>query len=160
NGQKDVNAAIRWYEFRSPIGPSFVPSLYQQGSYAPDTDSRWMGSVAMDHLGNLAAGYSVSSDTTFPSIRYAGRLASDPLGTLAQGEAELIAGGGSQTGTAGRWGDYSDMTDDPSDDCTFGYTTEYYSVTGERNWRTRIGSFKFPGCTAPPATPTPTGTRP
>jgi hypothetical protein len=160
NGQKDVNAAIRWYEFRSPSGPTFVPSLYQQGTYAPDLDSRWMGSVAMDRMGNLAAGYSVSSKTTYPSIRYAGRFASDPLGTLAQGETSLIAGGGSQTGGAGRWGDYSMMAVDPVDDCTFWYTQEYYSVTGERNWRTRIGSFKFPGCTAPTPTPTSTGTPP
>jgi hypothetical protein len=160
NGQSDVNAGVRWYEFRSPAGPRFVPSLYQQGTYAPDTDSRWMGSVAMDRLGNLATGYSVSSKTTYPSIRYAGRLATDLLGTLAQGETTLMAGGGAQTGGAGRWGDYSMLAVDPSDDCTFWYTTEYYSVTGERNWRTRIGAFKFPSCTAPPPTPTVTGTPP
>src|SRR5439155_2126993 len=121
NGQKNVNAGVRWYEFRSPSGPSFIPTLYQQGTYAPDTDSRWMGSVAMDRVGNLAAGYSVSGNTTYPSIRYAGRRGSDPLGTLGQGEATLIAGSGSQTGTAGRWGDYSMLAVDPSDDCTFWY---------------------------------------
>ncbi|HMA33729.1 MAG TPA: hypothetical protein VKY74_04545, partial [Chloroflexia bacterium] len=149
-------AGVRWYEVRNPTG---TPSLYQQGTYAPDTTSRWMGSIAMDHAGDIAVGYSASSATIYPSIRYTGRLASDPLGTLPQGEATLMAGSGSQTGTANRWGDYSDLTVDPTDDCTFWYTTEYYATTGERNWRTRIGSFKFPGCTAPPPTPTATGTR-
>ena len=155
-----VNAGVRWYEFRSPESSTFTPSLYQQGTYAPDSDNRWLGSVAMDHAGNIAVGYSVSGSSTYPSIRYAGRQVDDPLGTLAQGEGSLIAGSGSQTGVDGRWGDYSMMAVDPSDDCTFWYTTEYLSVTGERNWRTRIGSFKFRNCTSPAPTATPTGPRP
>jgi len=150
--------SIRWYELRNPNNAT--PTLFQEGTYAPgDSVHRWMGSIAMDHAGNIAAGFSASSTTVFPSIRYAGRLVSDPAGTFAQGEATLIAGTGSQTGPGGRWGDYSAITVDPVDDCTFWYTTEYIQVTGERTWRTRIGSFKFPSCTpvSPPPIATPTG---
>ena len=114
--------------------------------------------MAMDGDGNIAVGYSVSSSATFPSIRYAGRLASDPLGQLSQGEGTLIAGTGSQTGI-NRWGDYSAMSIRPVDDCTFWYTDEYFATTGS-NWQTRIGSFKFPGCGASTPTPTATGTPP
>ena len=97
----------------------------------------------MDKDGNLAIGYSASSSSIFPQIRYAGRLATDPLNTLGQGEATLFSGTGSQTGTSSRWGDYSALTVDPVDDCTFWYTTEYYPTTSQFNWRTRIGSFRF-----------------
>ena len=74
--------------------------------------------------------------------------------TLAQGEATLMAGTGSQTDTVNRWGDYSDMTVDPVDDCTFWYTNEYYSTTSSFNWRTRIGNFAFTQCTGGPAAAT------
>jgi hypothetical protein len=105
-----------------------------------------MGSAAMDKFGNLAVGYSVSSASVFPGIRYAGRLATDPLGELTQGEAELIAGSGVQTSTGSRWGDYSMMAVDPVDDCTFWYTTEYYQTTSSTGWQTRVGRFRFPNC--------------
>ena len=144
-------AGVRWYEVRDPGG---TPSIYQQGTYAgdtPDSEHRWMGSVAMDGVGNIALGYSVSSGTVYPSIRYVGRLVGDPLGTLPQGEASLMVGTGSQTHSAARWGDYSMMAVDPSDDCTFWYTQEYIQTTGSAAWRTRIGSFKFPSCTSGPA---------
>ncbi len=141
-------AGVRWYEIRD-AGSGW--SIYQQGTYAPaGTESRWMGSIAMDHDGNLALGYSVSSSSVYPSIHYTGRLVSDPLGDMSQGEATLIAGSGSQTGSAARWGDYSMMTVDPIDDCTFWYTTEYLQTTGTAPWRTRIGSFKFPSCSLGP----------
>ena len=137
-------AGIRWYEVRDPLG---APTIYQQGTYAPnDSASRWMGSLAMDHTGNIALGYSVSSASIYPSIRYAGRLVDDPLGELAQGENSIVAGAGSQTDTLARWGDYSSMNLDPVDDCTFWYTQEYYPVTAPRNWHTRIASFRFPNC--------------
>jgi hypothetical protein len=90
----------------------------------------------------------------YPAIRYAGRRASDPLNTLTLGETSLIDGTGSQNGGFARWGDYSAMTIDPVDDCTFWYTNEYYAVTGNM-WRTRIGSFTFPGCSIPPPSPSP-----
>jgi hypothetical protein len=141
-------AGIRWYEVRDPGGS---PIIYQQGTYAPaDTEHRWMGSLAMDHTGDIALGYSVSSSSVYPSIRYTGRLADDPLGQMAQGEAILITGTGSQTSNFARWGDYSMMSVDPLDDCTFWYTQEYYQTTSSSGWRTRIGSFKFPACSAGP----------
>jgi hypothetical protein len=151
------HAAIRWYEFRNI---STTPTIYQQGTYAPDATHRWMGSIATDRDGNIAVGYSTSSSSVFPSISYAGRLSSDPLGTLAQGETTMFAGSGSQTSTSGRWGDYSDMTVDPSDDCTFWFTSEYYSATATSSWKTRIGKFKFPTCGSTTPTATATGTPP
>src|SRR5205085_8595947 len=92
---------------------------------------------------------SISGGSTNPGIRYAGRLASDPLGQLSQGEATLRTGGGVQTG-ADRWGDYTSLDVDPTDDCTFWYANEYYPSTAGYDWRTRIGSFKFPSCGPPP----------
>ena len=137
-------AAIRYYDLRSTsLGGTFA--IHDQATYAPDGNHRWMGSAAMDHHGNLAVGYSVSSGSVSPSIRYAGRLAGQ-TGGLTQGEASLIKGGGSQTDGSDRWGDYSALMIDPSDDCTFWYTNEYYSTTSQYNWQTEIGSFKFPAC--------------
>ena len=148
-------AGIRWFELRNvTAGPVTVA---QESTYQPDSTWRWMGSAAMDGDGNLAIGYSASSAAIFPELRYAGRLASDPLNVLAQGESLLFAGTGSQSGTSSRWGDYSSLTIDPIDDCTFWFTSEYYSTTSSFNWRTRIGSFRFPGCGGSP-TPTPTPT--
>jgi hypothetical protein len=135
-------AAVRWYEIRDPNGSAAV---YQQGTYQPDASHRWMASLGVDGSGNMAVGYSVSGSSLYPSIRYAGRLATDPLGQLPQGETGLVEGTGSQNGGYHRWGDYSAMTVDPVDDCTFWYTSEYYEATGQ-NWQTRIGAFAFPGC--------------
>ncbi|QYJ81891.1 Calx-beta domain-containing protein [Shewanella aegiceratis] len=149
-GDADTNRwSPRWYEIRNP---STTPTVHQQSSYAPDGDTRWMGSVAMDAVGNIALGYTVSGPNTYPSVRYTGRLASDPLNTMPQGENELVAGGSSQRGANGRWGDYSTMSVDPVDDCTFWYTQEYYGDlnAGDIDWMTRIGSFKFPNCTTGP----------
>jgi hypothetical protein len=140
------HAGIRWYELRDSGGGW---SIYQQGTYAPDDAHRWAGSAAMDSAGNLAIGFSISSKKLFPSIHYAGRLAGDPLGILAQGEAILIDGNGSQKHPSSRWGDYTMLAVDPVDDCTFWYTSEYYSHNSRANWQTRIGSFKFPGCGGP-----------
>ena len=112
---------IRWYEVRDPGG---TPVLFQEGTYQPDQNYRWMGSIAADEEGNIAVGYSVSSSYMYPAIRYAGRLAGETPNLLTQNEAVLFQGTGSQSGSA-RWGDYSAMTVDPTDDCTFWYTTEY-----------------------------------
>jgi len=148
-------AGIHWFELRRSGG---TWSLYQQGVYSPDAVHRWMGSIAMDQQGNMALGYSVSDATSvYPGVRYAGRLASDPLGQLPQAEVVLQAGSGYQSSTYYRWGDYSAMQLDPTDDCTFWYTQEYIQTSGSANWRTRIGSFKFPSCGSGP-TPTPTAT--
>jgi hypothetical protein len=142
-----VHAAVRWYELRN-LG-SNPPALFQAGTYAPDAAHRWMGSAAMDQEGNIAIGYSVSSTTIFPSIRYTGRLVADPPGTLPQGETTLIDGGGSQTDPSSRWGDYTTMTVDPVDDCTFWYVNEWLQMTSAHSWRTRIGAFRFPACGGP-----------
>jgi hypothetical protein len=137
------HAAVRWYEVRNP---RTSPVLWQQGTYAPDGDHRWMASAAMDGAGNLAVGFSVAGTATYPSVRYTGRLATDAPGIMTQGEAELVAGSGAQTHESGRWGDYSTLAVDPSDDCTFWYTQQYYAATSSLGWRTRIGTFSFPSC--------------
>ncbi len=137
-------AGIRWYELRNE-GSGW--QIYQEGTYAPDNLYRWMGSMAMDGSGNMALGYSASSSAVFPSIRYTARTATDPLGTLSVNEQEIKAGTGSQTHSAARWGDYSQMSVDPLDECTFWYTTEYIQTTGSAPWRTHIGSFRLPECT-------------
>jgi len=138
---------VRWYELR--LANRTTPYVYQQGTFSPDTSNRWMGSAAMDKEGDVAVGYSVSSSSMNPAIRYAGRLWTDALGTLAQGESTLISGSGSQTGSyADRWGDYTSMSVDPTDDCTFWYTNEYLT-SYSTSWHTRIGSFSFPGCSGP-----------
>src|SRR6185369_4874202 len=150
-------AGVRYYELRRALpGGNFV--VQEQATFAPaDGVSRWLGSAAEDHQGNLAVGYNVSSGAAggnvFPGIRYAGRLATDPPGGLFQGEDTLTAGTGVQLSTGNRWGDYSALAVDPSDDCTFWYTTEYYTAAGQAastvGWQTRIGRFKFTQCTAP-----------
>ncbi len=137
------SVGMRWYEIRSPGG---TPTVFQSGTYAPDANYRWMGSISQDKSADMAMGFSISSSSTHPGISYTGRLVGDPLGTMGQGEASLIVGGGSQTGGLTRWGDYSSITVDPSDDCTFWYTNQYIPSNGSFNWKTRIGSFKFPSC--------------
>lgn len=133
-------SGVRWYELRKNGGSW---SIYQQGTHSPDSHSRWMGSIAMDRKGNMALGYSISSDTVYPGIRYTGRLRRDPLGTMPQGEITLKNGSQVQEWT-NRWGDYSAMSVDPIDECTFWYTQEYMPVHDQ--WHTYVGSFKFPGC--------------
>ncbi|HKC82957.1 MAG TPA: hypothetical protein VKD46_03055, partial [bacterium] len=137
------SVGVRWYELRNPGG---TPAVYQQGTYAPDASYRWMGSAAMDQNGDIALGYSVSSSSLNPGIGYTARLAGDPLGVMTQGEGSIVAGSGSQTGGLARWGDYTSMSVDPSDDCTFWYTNQYLASSGSFNWHTRVGSFKLSGC--------------
>ncbi len=142
-------AATRHYVLQktSPAGPYTV---LDQGTFSPDASERWMGSTAVDNAGNLAVGYSISSSSVFPSIAYAGRLATDPPNILS-GEQTMFAGTGSQLATTNRWGDYSSMSLDPTDDATFWFTTEYIAApSAASNWRTRIGAFKFAGTVAPP----------
>jgi hypothetical protein len=136
-------AGIRWFEVERTLPGNWT--LFQEATYQPDTTWRWMGSIASDHLGDQVLGFSASSSTINPQLRYAGRLAADPINILT-GEQHLFDGTGSQTGTSSRWGDYSDVTVDPVDECTFYYTNEYYDTTSSLNWRTRIGYFKFAEC--------------
>jgi hypothetical protein len=139
------SVGVRWYEIRSP-GSS--PTIFQQGTFAPDANFRWMGSAAMDHAGNMAVGYSVSSSSINPAIRFTGRAPTDPLGTLGA-EINIKSGAGSQNGGLTRWGDYSSLSVDPVDDCTLWYTTEYLKSTGSFNWSTEIANFKFSTCGNP-----------
>lgn len=139
-------AGIRWLELRK-TNPTQVWSKYQEGTYSPDANCRWMGSICLDSSNNIALGYSISSSTMYPSIRYTGRLNGDPLGVMTIAESGIMNGGGSQTntwsGNPSRWGDYSAMMTDPASPNTFWYTQEYYSTTSQANWRTRIASFSF-----------------
>ncbi len=138
----------RWYEIHNP---ETGPSVFQSGTYAPDSSYRWMPSMAMDQNQDIAVGYSKSSGNAgdYPSLLYAGRTPSDAAGTL-ETEVILKQGEGSQSGDGyDRWGDYTSMTVDPTDDCTFWFTEEYLKATGQNggfNWSTAIGSFTFPGC--------------
>jgi List-Bact-rpt repeat protein len=136
-------AGIRWFELRKAGGGNWT--LFQEGTHAPDASHRWMGSIAMDGSGDIALGYSVSSVSVNPSLRYATRVSGAAPGTL-ETEATLVAGGGVQTAAGNRWGDYSAMTIDPADDCTFWYTGEYYVTTSLGAWSTRIGAFRIPSC--------------
>ena len=139
----NTSVGVRWYELRSP---NTTPTVFQQGTYAPDSNYRWMGSIAMDKAGNTALGYSVSSGVMNPAIRFTGRAPTDALGTM-QAESVSHNGTGSQTGfNLSRWGDYSAMTVDPVDDCTFWYTNEYLKSNGAFNWSTWINSFQLTGC--------------
>ncbi len=134
--------AVRWYEL---LDLSTAPTVNQQGTFAPDTTYRWMGSMAMDKSNNIAVGYSASSSTINPAIRFTGRVPGDPAGTL-QTEDSILVGTGSQTSGLSRWGDYTALQVDPTDDCMFWYTNQYEKVNGSFNWFTRIGSFKFTSC--------------
>jgi PKD domain len=143
------HAGPRWYELRRSGG---AWSIAQQGTVAPDGNHRWNSAIAMDRDGNIAVGYTLSG-SVFPSVAYTGRLASDPLGTMPQGEGLLVAGGSSQTNCPvpqgscrSRWGDYSSMSVDPVDDCTFWYTGHFLGPGQSQN--TRIGAFRF--CNDPP----------
>ena len=159
----DTTVKPHWAQI-DVTGGTIAPTPVQQQIYAPDTTlNRWFGSLAVDGQGNMALGYSTSNGVVpnYPSIAYAGRLAGDPLNSLPQSEAQLVAGAASQTNNCGggpchRWGDYSGMSIDPIDDCTFWYTNQYYSSTANGssgNWQTHIGAFAFPSCVAA-ATPT------
>ncbi|MCP5051817.1 MAG: hypothetical protein GY940_31915, partial [bacterium] len=129
----------RWYELRFSGG---TPSIYQQGTYAPDSIHRWMGSIAADEDGNIAIGYTASSSALFPSVRYSAQASIAAVsGVLGLGEKSIKDGTGSQIGIS-RWGDYSAISIDPTDDETFWYTNEYYISSGS-NWQTRIGAFKI-----------------
>ncbi|TML63945.1 MAG: hypothetical protein E6G17_04145, partial [Actinobacteria bacterium] len=129
-GDLTMYRLARWYEIRSPAS---APWVFQQGTYAPDSTYRWMGSIAMDKSENMALGFSASSSSINPGIRYTGRLPGDPFGVMGQGEGTIINGTGSQfshptSGALDRWGDYTSMAVDPTDDCTFWYTNEYLAA--------------------------------
>lgn len=132
-------AAVRWYELRN-YGQDW--SIYQSGTFAPDDESRWMASIAMDKDGNIGLGYSASSSTLHPTIRVSGRGYNDIMGAITFPESDIAVGGGNQA-TNVRWGDYSMLAVDPVDDLTFWYTQEFLPTTGWNTWRTRVASFQL-----------------
>jgi hypothetical protein len=134
-------AGVRWYEIRNPA----APFIYQQATLIDPNVNYWLGSIAMDKIGNIALGFNASSRSVFPSVYAAGRAPTDPAGAMF-GPLVLVNGSGVQFNSFKRWGDYSAMTIDPTDDCTFWFTNEYYAITGSFDWSTRIGSFKFDSC--------------
>jgi hypothetical protein len=170
-GPPNARTGVRWYELRDLTAAT--PTVFQQSTYAPDQNHRWMSSVAMDKAGDIAAGYNISSTTIFPGIRFASRQSSDPVNRLGA-EFVLVNGTGTQrcTQTNGtcqcamfdangniifvngkqkcdtltRWGDYGTLSIDPTDDCSFWYTAESGEETGAFKWHTRILSFKLPTC--------------
>ena len=135
-------SAARWYEIRSP---NTTPAIFQQGTFSTTALDLWMGSIGTDKVGDIALGYSQSSSSTHPSIAYTGRVPGDPLGTM-ETPSVIKNGTGSQNGGVTRWGDYSSMSIDPVDDCTFWYAQEYLTTNGSFNWHTRLASFKFTTC--------------
>lgn len=143
-----TGVGIRWYELRNAAGQTFgsaAPVLFQQGTFAPSNDFRWMGSAAMDKTGGIAVGYNISSASIVPSIRYAYRGPADPSGTMGN-ETSVLVGSGSQTGNLTRWGDYSTISVDPVDGCTMVFTTQVQPANGSFNWTTFIHSFKLSTC--------------
>src|SRR5437867_866233 len=152
-------SGIRWWELRSP---NSSPVIFQEGTYAPgltDGIHRWMGSIAMNSLGDIALGLSASNGTNpsvFPSVFYTGRHAGDPPGQMTLGEGSIIDGTGSQTGGGNRWGDYTSMDIDPNDDTTFWFVSEYIPTTSAAGWQLRIGAFNLAGTAGPTPTATPT----
>jgi hypothetical protein len=148
---------VRWMEVTAPIRavPPTTLTVFQQGTYAPDGNWRWMGSLTRDKVGDILLGYSESCGSTcpggtsggvYPSVYLAGRMVNDPLGLgNLEAEIQVVGGSGSQPDTADRWGDYSSMRID-QDGCTFWYTQEYYMVTATFDWSTQIASAKFANC--------------
>jgi hypothetical protein len=150
-GASTYQAGIRWFEMRRTADTFSVADQGTQ-STGPGNGStgldNWMGSIAQDNQGNIALGYSQASTTQKANIMWAGRTGA-PSGTMNEGEALMWAAGGVQS-SSNRWGDYSSMTVDPTDDCTFWFTEEYYAANGSSQFSSRVGNFKFPACTAAP----------
>lgn len=133
---------VRWYEFR--LDANRKPTLYQQGTFAPDSFYRWMGSIGIDAQGNVGMGYSFGGTPHYAGQRFAARLAADPRGTLGFRESVLVEGQAAQARTL-RWEDYTALAIDPADDCTFWYVGNYLRK-GSASYSTRIGAYKVAGC--------------
>lgn len=134
-------AGIRWYEVRRTGGTGGSWSVYQEGTYSPDSDHRWMPSIGISATGNIGLAYNVSSSSTFPSLRYTGRKDCDPLNTMTEGETVIVAGTASNN--SNRYGDYNALGLDPTDGETFWFTG-MYNTSG--NASTRVAAFSLPGC--------------
>jgi hypothetical protein len=132
-------AGVRWYEVTAPIRAVTISglSLFQSGTFAPDANYRWMGSIARDKVDDVALGYSLGSSTIYPSVAVTGRTVTDPMGQM-EAEQVIVTGTGAQVGTDNRWGDYSSMAIDAADGCTFWYAQEYYTTTAQFDWSTQL----------------------
>jgi hypothetical protein len=137
-------AGLRWYELRQDTTTKLW-SIHQQSTYAPnDGVSRWDASIAMNENGDIAMGFTASdASSVYPSVRYTGRSACDPINQMTVAEQTALAGAETDNSGSGRWGDYSNMSIDPSDGLTFWHTNMY--VSGG-NQATRIVSFQVPYC--------------
>jgi hypothetical protein len=135
-------SGVRWYEIRNPAS---TPLVFQQGTVVNPAVDYWMGSIAMDEVGNIALGFSMSSDSVYPGVAVVGRSPAEPLGQM-DAPLILVNGTGAQVKSFKRWGDYSSMSVDPEDGCTLWYSQEYYRTTGAFNWSTRVASLKFNSC--------------
>ena len=138
-GTSAGGGGVRWYEFRVDKGRNV--SLYQQGTYAPDTNYRWMASPAIDAEGNLGIGYSFGGASHYVGQRFSGRISGDKRGELTLNEVVLAEGEAAQTSTL-RWEDYTQTAIDPSDDTTIWYVGDYLKKNA-RNYSTRIGGFRI-----------------
>lgn len=138
-GTSSGGGGVRWYEFRVDKGRNV--NLYQQGTYAPDADYRWMASPAIDSKGNIGIGYSFGGATHYPGQRFSGRLSGDKKGKLTLNETVLVNGEAAQTTTL-RWEDYTQTAIDPSDDKTIWYVGDYLKKNA-KNYSTRIGAFRL-----------------
>jgi hypothetical protein len=141
---KAGGGGVRWYEFR--LEENGNPALYQQGTYAPGGNYRWLPSIALDRKGDIGVGYSWGAQDSDPGQRFAARLAKDPKGQLTLHEAILADGQSAQTNTM-RWEDYTTLDIDPRDGCTFWYVGDYLRA-GQADYSTRIGAYRLPGCGA------------
>ncbi|MEA3124951.1 MAG: hypothetical protein QOD67_1970 [Caballeronia sp.] len=143
-----AHGAVKWWEFRNAGSSTTTPTVFQSGTFDPDSGYRFMSSIAMDKDRNIALGYSKSSTTVKPGIYMTGRLATDAAGTMGAETTVQLGLGVQTTGAGNRWGDYTAMTLDPIDQCTFYYTNEYLKTNGAFNWSTRIATYKFPSCSS------------
>ena len=144
-GDFEDHSGERWFELRRTPPGSGDWTLYQEGTYSPDSEHRFMGTIGMDGSGNILLAYALSSTTVNPSVAFTGRLADDPLGTMTEPEQVLIAGSGFSSSI--RYGDYSQIGIDPADDCTFWLTVEY--TEGASNNTTGVASVRFNSCGDP-----------
>ncbi len=137
-------AAVRWFELRASGDDPWT--LFQEGSYSPDADHHWMAAIAMDGAGNMLMGMNAASSVSYPSLVLTGRQKGDPLNIMTAAKSTLGAGGDSNF--SNRYGDYSALTVDPDDDCTFWLTGEYNKSGHNGEWTTRIGALRFDDCQA------------
>jgi len=134
-------AGIRWYELRRTGGGGGTWSIYQEGTYAPDGNHRWMPTIGLAASGNIGLAYNVASSSMHPEIRYTGRKECDPLGVMTEAEVQLVDG--TSPNNTNRWGDYNSMGVDPTDGETFWFTAQYNPTTQAS---TRIGAFNIDNC--------------